>query len=64
MSGKRLGRDPHNKWVAGVCGGLGRWLDADPDIVRLIYVLLSVMSVGFPGVIVYAVLWVLMPIEE
>jgi PspC domain len=36
MPTKRLARDPNHKWVAGVCGGIARWLDADPDIVRLI----------------------------
>jgi phage shock protein C len=59
-----LARDPNNIWIAGVCGGIARWLEADPDVVRLIYVLLSVMSVGFPGTIVYLVLWALMPVEE
>jgi phage shock protein C len=64
MPTKRLARDPNNKWVAGVCGGIARWLDADPDIVRLIYVILSVASAAFPGTLVYLVLWVLMPVED
>jgi phage shock protein C len=64
MQTKRLTRDPNNKWIAGVCGGIARWLDADPDIVRLIYVLVSVMSVAFPGTLVYILLWILMPVEE
>jgi phage shock protein C len=63
MPTKRLARDPNNKWIAGVCGGIARWLDADPDIVRLIYVILSVASAAFPGTLVYLVLWVLMPVE-
>jgi phage shock protein C len=64
MPTKRLARDPNHKWVAGVCGGIARWLDADPDIVRLIYVLLSVVSAAFPGTLVYLILWAVMPIEE
>jgi phage shock protein C len=64
MPTKRLARDPNNKWIGGVCGGLARWLDADPDIVRVIYVILSVASAAFPGTLVYLVLWVLMPVEE
>lgn len=64
MRTRRLARDPNHKWIAGVCGGIARWLDADPDIVRLIYVLVSVMSAAFPGTLVYLVLWALMPVEE
>ena len=37
MRTRRLARDPNNKWIAGVCGGIARWLDFDPAMVRLIY---------------------------
>jgi phage shock protein C len=60
----RLARDPHNKWIAGVCGGIARWLGVNADVVRLIYVLVSLMSVAFPGTLVYILLWILMPVEE
>lgn len=50
--------------VAGVCGGIAEWLGWDPTLVRVAYVLLSILSAAFPGIIVYLVLWILMPRAE
>ena len=47
--------------IAGVCGGLADWLGWDPTVVRILYVLGSVLSAAFPGTIVYIILWFLMP---
>jgi phage shock protein PspC (stress-responsive transcriptional regulator) len=47
--------------IAGVCGGLAEWLGWDATLVRVLYVVISVLSVAFPGIIVYLVLWFLMP---
>lgn len=47
--------------IAGVCGGIAEWLGWDPTLVRIVYVVGSVLSVAFPGIIVYLVLWILMP---
>ena len=63
MPTKRLARDPNNKWIAGVCGGVARWLEVDPDIVRILRPP-SILSAAFPGTLVYLVLWILMPVEE
>ncbi len=52
-----------NRLIAGVCGGIAAWLGWDPTIVRLAYVLISVFSAAFPGIIVYLILWVIMPNE-
>ncbi len=52
-----------NRLIAGVCGGIAEWLGWDPTIVRLAYVLISVFSAAFPGIIVYLILWVIMPSE-
>lgn len=60
----RLARNPNDKWIAGVCGGIARWLGWDADTVRILYVLLSVCSAAFPGLFVYVVLWIVMPEEE
>lgn len=49
--------------IGGVCGGLARSLGWSARRVRVIYVLLSVLSVAFPGIAVYLVLWILMPEE-
>jgi phage shock protein PspC (stress-responsive transcriptional regulator) len=50
--------------IAGVCGGLAKWLGWDPTAVRILYVLISFFSVAFPGILVYIILAVLMPAEE
>jgi phage shock protein C len=47
--------------IAGVCGGIAEWLGWDPTVVRIVYVLVSVLSAAFPGIIAYVVLWLLMP---
>jgi phage shock protein C len=47
--------------IAGVCGGLAEWGDWDPTLVRLGFVLVSVLSAAFPGLLVYLVLWVITP---
>ena len=47
----------------GVCGGLAEWLGWDPTLVRVLYVLVSIGSAAFPGLLVYVILWILMPEE-
>jgi phage shock protein PspC (stress-responsive transcriptional regulator) len=44
-----------------VCGGLAGWLGWNPTLVRALYVGVSVCSAAFPGIIVYLVLWLVMP---
>ena len=58
---KRLLRPSSDRWVAGVCGGIAEYFGWDPAIVRLAYVLLSVFSAAFPGLLVYIILWLIMP---
>ena len=56
-----LARSRRNRMIAGVCGGLASWLGWDPTLVRVLYVVVSVVSAAFPGILVYLVLWVIMP---
>jgi phage shock protein PspC (stress-responsive transcriptional regulator) len=49
--------------IAGVCGGIAKWLGWDPTIVRVVYVMVTLLSAAFPGVILYILLWILMPLE-
>ena len=60
-SPRRLTRSKRHRVVAGVCGGLADYFGWDPTLVRALYVVASVLSVGFPGILVYVVLWVVMP---
>jgi phage shock protein C len=54
-------RRSHDKMIAGVCGGLAEHFGMPVTKVRVVYAALSVLSVGFPGVLVYCLLWYLMP---
>ena len=60
-SSRRLTRSRSHRVVAGVCGGLADYFGWNPTVVRALYVVASVVSVGFPGILVYIVLWVVMP---
>lgn len=60
----RLRRSRSNKMLAGVCGGIAEWMDWDPTVVRLTYILLSILSAAFPGILVYLVLWLVTPPAE
>jgi phage shock protein PspC (stress-responsive transcriptional regulator) len=59
-----LRRSRRNRWIAGVCGGLAHSLGWDPTLVRILYVVVSVASAAFPGILVYLVLWIVMPQGE
>lgn len=59
-TGRGLHRS-RDRMIAGVCGGIAEWLDWSPGLVRALYLLVSILSAAFPGIIVYLVLWILMP---
>jgi len=50
-----------DRMLAGVCGGLADFLGWDATLVRVLFVLISFFSAAFPGIIVYLVLWIIMP---
>jgi phage shock protein PspC (stress-responsive transcriptional regulator) len=50
--------------MAGVCGGIAEWLGWDSTLVRVLYVIVSILSVAFPGILVYVALWILMPEQK
>jgi phage shock protein C len=59
-----LQRSVTDRKIAGVLGGLASYLGWDPTVVRLVYVALSILSIGFPGVMIYLVMWIVIPEEE
>jgi phage shock protein C len=61
---RRLTRSNRNKMIAGVCGGLAEYVGMDPTVMRVLYVLVSVLSAGFPGIVAYIILMFLMPPPE
>ena len=58
---KRLYRDKSDVMIAGVCSGIGKYLDIDPTAIRLAFVLFTFLGGG--GLWVYLVLWVIMPLK-
>lgn len=64
MSEARLRRSREHRMLGGVIGGLADYFDRDPTLLRVLYVLVSVLSAAFPGIFVYLILWVLIPEAE
>jgi len=60
---KKLKRSK-NQFVAGICAGFAEYLGWDITLVRILYVLLSFGSFGFPGLLVYIICWMVMPLNE
>lgn len=56
-----LRRSRHDRVFAGVVGGLAEYFGLEPRLTRIIYVLLSIFSAAFPGILVYILLWILIP---
>jgi len=61
---RKLARSRNDKMIAGVCGGFAEYFGWTPWMVRFVYVLASIFSAAFPGIIIYLVLWFLMPKQE
>ncbi len=57
-------RRSKNKMIAGVCAGLAEYFSLDPAMVRVAYVLISIFSAAFPGILIYIILWVVIPPAE
>ena len=60
---KKLKRS-RNQIVAGVCAGFADYIGWDVTLVRALYALLTIISVGFPGLLLYIILWMIMPLED
>jgi phage shock protein C len=54
-------RSRRQRMIAGVCGGIAESLGWDVTLVRILYIVVSVVSAAFPGILAYIVLWVVMP---
>ena len=60
---RRLYRSRSNRMIAGVTAGLADYFDVDPTLMRVIYILGSILSAAFPGLLIYGILWVIVPDE-
>jgi phage shock protein C len=63
METKKLYRSRTDRMVGGICGGLGKYLNMDATVLRLIAVLLLVVTGIIPGVIAYLVMLLIVPLE-
>ena len=57
---KRLYRSQSNKVIAGVCGGIAEYLNADPTVIRIAWILLSLLPL-VPGILIYIAAWIIIP---
>lgn len=57
----KLHRSYNHRMIAGVMGGIAEYLGWSPNMVRLFFVIVSCVSVAVPGILVYVVLWLMMP---
>ena len=62
FKGKRLVRSKKDRYLAGVCGGLGEYFDIDPLVFRLLFIILTIFAGS--GIIIYIIFWILMPEEN
>lgn len=56
-------RSRDDRVIAGVCGGIAKSLGWSSTTVRILYVIVSILSVAFPGTLAYIILWIVMPSE-
>lgn len=56
-----LRRSRSDRMIAGVVGGLAKYFGIDPTLARVLYVVGSILSVAFPGILVYVLLWAIIP---
>jgi phage shock protein C len=59
---KRLYRIEKGRKIAGVCAGIGEYFNADPTLVRLLWVILTLA--GGAGIILYIIAWIIIPLKE
>ena len=57
---KRLYRSRKDRIVGGVCAGLAAYIDADPSLIRLVWIVVTLISLG-TGLIVYLAAWIIIP---
>lgn len=64
MKDKKLKRSADDRMLAGVAGGLAEYLDIDPVLVRILFVIIALLGGGFAGILIYVVLWIIMPEQD
>jgi len=60
MNDRKLTRS-QDRVIGGVCAGIAEYFGWDIALVRILYLVLSIFSIAFPGILVYLILWIVMP---
>ena len=58
---KKLYRSETNRWLLGVCGGLGEYFDIDPTLIRVLFIVFALVFGG--GFLLYLILWIIIPMK-
>ncbi|NDJ36200.1 MAG: PspC domain-containing protein [Chloroflexi bacterium] len=58
---KKLTRSTSDRWIAGVAGGMADYFGLDPTVMRIIFIVLGLITTGFPVLIAYIIMWVVIP---
>lgn len=60
---KKLYRSEENKMIAGICSGFAEYFNMDPTLVRLFFVLLALITAGFPVILFYIIAYFVIPAQ-
>ena len=60
---KKFYRSRDDRKIAGVCGGIADYFGVDSTLIRLLWIVLTLLSMGFGGVVAYIIAWVIVPEE-
>jgi phage shock protein C len=61
---KRLKRSQQERMIAGVCGGIAKYMNVDATIVRLVFAVLTVFTAVLPGILIYLIMWIIVPKDQ
>lgn len=58
---KRLYRSRKERMIAGVCGGIAEYFEQDPTIIRLLWVVVTIFTLFWAGILAYIIAWIIVP---
>jgi phage shock protein PspC (stress-responsive transcriptional regulator) len=61
---KKLTKSASNKMICGVCAGIANYFGIDPTIIRVLWVLASLFTAGFLGIVAYIIMAVIIPYDN
>ena len=64
MTNVGLYRSSNSSMIAGVMGGIAERFGWNANLLRIIFIVVSLMSAAFPGILVYLILWFVMPKKQ